>query len=158
MYHGDGMGGTSSILALVKPAPVKPRSRRPMVVGYVALILAIFGTGALVAYRARREAQAEELQILQGVRRVCKLATVEVSLADYAKKTVPKAVDLPFTKEPRGVPVLRWHRVGRVRHLRRARGHRRQSCGAPGSDHAAAAAHPVIDIQRFETINESRGS
>ena len=57
-------------------------------------------TGALVAYRARREAHAEEVQILQGVRRVCKLATVEMSLADYAKKTVPKSVDLPFTKEP----------------------------------------------------------
>ena len=70
-----------------------------MTIGTVALIVAIFGAGALVAYRARREAHAEELQILQGVRRVCKLATVEMSLADYAKKQVPKSVDLPFTKE-----------------------------------------------------------
>ena len=53
-----------------------------MVVGYVALIATIFGVGALVAYRARRETHAEEVQIVQGVRRVCKLATVEVSLAD----------------------------------------------------------------------------
>ncbi|HMF44855.1 MAG TPA: DUF4230 domain-containing protein [Polyangia bacterium] len=84
----------------MKPASEKPRSRRPMIVTYVALILVIFLTGALVAYRGSRAAKAEELQILQGVRRVCKLATVEMSLADYAKKTVPKAVDLPFTKEP----------------------------------------------------------
>src|SRR5205823_2147252 len=100
--RGRDQGGLRvGYAAPVKPdAPAKPRSRRPMVVGYVALIIAIFGTGAMVAYRARREAHAEELQILQGVRRVCKLATVEVSLADYAKKTVPKTLDLPFTKEP----------------------------------------------------------
>ena len=156
-YHGDGIGGTSSILGLVKPAPVKPRSRRAMVVGYVALILTIFGTGALVAYRARREAKAEELQILQGVRRVCKLATVEMSLADYAKKTVPKAVDLPFTKEPQAFLFY----AGIV-----AAGF--DICDAPAGivvNHAERQVRITlppprilyIDIQRFETINEESG-
>jgi hypothetical protein len=71
-----------------------------MLVGSTALIVVILGTGALVAHRARRDARAEEMMILQGVRKVCKLATVELSLADYARKTVPKTLDLPFTKEP----------------------------------------------------------
>jgi hypothetical protein len=151
------MGGTSSILAVVKPVAVKPRSRRPMVVGYVALIVTIFGTGALVAYRARREAHAEEIQILQGVRRVCKLATVEVSLADYAKKTVPKAVDLPFTKQPEAFLFY----AGIV-----SAGF--DICDAPAGivvDHAERQVRITlppphilsIDIQRFETINETSG-
>jgi Protein of unknown function (DUF4230) len=128
-----------------------------MVVGYVALILTIFGTGALVAYRARREAKAEELQILQGVRRVCKLATVEMSLADYAKKTVPKAVDLPFTKEPQAFLFY----AGIV-----AAGF--DICDAPAGivvNHAERQVRITlppprilyIDIQRFETINEESG-
>jgi hypothetical protein len=152
------VGGADSYkLALVKPAPVKPRSRRAMVVGYVALILTIFGTGALVAYRARREAHAEEVQILQGVRRVCKLATVEVSLADYAKKTVPKAVDLPFTKEPTAFLFY----AGIV-----SAGF--DICDTPAGivvNHAERQVRITlppprilsIDIQRFETINEDSG-
>jgi hypothetical protein len=142
---------------MVKPAAVKPRSRRPMIVGYVALILTIFGTGALVAYRARREAHAEEMQILQGVRRVCKLATVEVSLADYARKTVPKSVDLPFTKEPEAYLFY----AGVV-----SAGF--DICDAPAGifvDHAERQVRITlppphilsIDIQRFETINETSG-
>jgi hypothetical protein len=71
-----------------------------MVIGAIAIVTAIFGAGALVAHRTRREARAEELLILQGVRRACKLATVEMSLADYAKKRVPKTLDLPFTTQP----------------------------------------------------------
>jgi hypothetical protein len=145
------------MLAMVKPVPDKPRSRRPMIVGYVALIVMIFGTGALVAYRARREARAEEVQILQGVRRVCKLATVEVSLADYAKKTVPKAVDLPFTKEPEAYLFY----AGIV-----SAGF--DICDAPAGifvDHAERQVRITlppphilsIDIQRFETINETSG-
>jgi len=141
----------------VNPLPVKPRSRRAMVVGYLALILAIFVTGALVAYRGRRAAMAEELQILQGVRRVCKLATVEMSLADYAKKTVPKSVDLPFTEEPTAYLFY----AGIV------------SAGFDICDDKAGitvnhAERQVritlppprilsIDILRFETINESSG-
>jgi hypothetical protein len=128
-----------------------------MLVGYVALILAIFLTGGLVAYRSHREAVAEEVQILQGVRRVCKLATVEMSLADYAKKTVPKSVDLPFTKEPEAFLFY----AGIV------------SAGFDICDDKAGIAvnHAErqvritlppprilsVDIQRFETINESQG-
>ena len=128
-----------------------------MTVWYVALILMIFVTGALVAYRGRREAKAEELQILTGVRRVCKLATVEVSLADYAKKTVPKAVDLPFTKEPEAYLFY----AGIV-----SAGF--DICDAPAGivvNHAERQVRITlppprilsIDIVRFETINENSG-
>jgi len=128
-----------------------------MVVWYVALILSIFGTGALVAYRASREAQAEKKQILEGVRRVCKLATVEVSLADYAKKTVPKSVDLPFTKEPEAYLFY----AGIV-----SAGF--DICDAQTGivvNHAERQVRITlppprilsIDIQRFETINEESG-
>jgi len=123
----------------------------------VALILMIFLTGGLVAYRGRREARAEELQILTGVRRVCKLATVEVSLADYAKKTVPKSVDLPFTKEPEAYLFY----AGIV-----SAGF--DICDAPAGivvNHAERQVRITlppprilsIDIVRFETINESSG-
>src|SRR5262245_22663141 len=128
-----------------------------MTVGTTALVVSILGTGALVAYRARREAHAEEVQILQGVRRVCKLATVEMSLADYAKKTVPKAVDLPFTKEPEAFLFY----AGIV-----SAGF--DICDAPSGivvNHAERQVRITlppprilsIDIQRFETINETSG-
>jgi Protein of unknown function (DUF4230) len=128
-----------------------------MIVGYVALIVTIFGLGALVAWRTRRQANAEELQIVQGVRRVCKLATVEVSLADYAKKTVPKSVDLPFTKEPEAYLFY----AGIV-----SAGF--DICDAPAGivvNHAERQVRITlppprilsIDIQRFETINETSG-
>ena len=128
-----------------------------MVTWYVALILLIFGTGALVAYRASREAQAEKGMILEGVRRVCKLATVEVSLADYAKKTVPKSVDLPFTKEPEAYLFY----AGIV-----SAGF--DICDAQSGivvNHAQREVRMTlppprilsIDIQRFETINEQSG-
>jgi uncharacterized protein DUF4230 len=128
-----------------------------MVVWYVALILAIFVTGGLVAYRGRREARAEEVQILQGVRRVCKLATVEMSLADYAKKTVPKAVDLPFTKEPEAYLFY----AGIV-----SAGF--DICDTPAGivvNHAERQVRITlppprilsVDILRFETINETSG-
>jgi hypothetical protein len=128
-----------------------------MTVWYVTLILLIFLTGGLVAYRARREAHAEELQIVTGVRRVCKLATVEVSLADYAKKTVPKSIDLPFTKEPEAYLFY----AGIV-----SAGF--DICDAPAGivvDHAERQVRITlppprilsIDIVRFETINEQSG-
>jgi len=128
-----------------------------MTIGTVALVAAIFGAGALVAYRARREAHAEELQILQGVRRVCKLATVEMSLADYAKKKVPKSIDLPFTKEAEAFLFY----AGIV-----SAGF--DICDAPAGivvNHAERQVRMTlppprilsIDIQRFETINESSG-
>jgi Protein of unknown function (DUF4230) len=128
-----------------------------MTVWYVALTVLIFAAGVLVAYRAKREAHAEELQILTGVRRVCKLATVEVSLADYAKKTVPKSVDLPFTKEPEAYLFY----AGIV-----SAGF--DICDAPAGivvNHAERQVRMTlpqprilsIDIVRFETINEQSG-
>jgi hypothetical protein len=128
-----------------------------MTVGTVALVAAIFGAGALVAYRTRREAHAEELQILQGVRRVCKLATVEMSLADYAKKSVPKTVDLPFTKDPEAFLFY----AGIV-----SAGF--DICDAPAGIDVSHTERKVritlppprilsVDIQRFETINEQSG-
>jgi len=71
-----------------------------MVIGCTTLIAATLATGIIIAHRTRREIRSEELEILQGVRKVCKLSTLEMSLADYAKKTVPKTIDLPFTKDP----------------------------------------------------------
>ena len=71
-----------------------------MVIGCTTLIAATLATGIMIAQRTLREIRSEELEILQGVRKVCKLSTVEMSLADYTKKTVPKTIDLPFTQEP----------------------------------------------------------
>jgi len=128
-----------------------------MFVGVTSLALAVFVTGAIVAQRTRREERAQQLQILQGVRKVCKLATVELTLADYARKTVPKTVDLPFTTEPEAYLFY----SGMV------------SAGFDVCDDAAGitvdqAAREVrvtlppprilsIDILRFEIINESSG-
>ena len=128
-----------------------------MTIGTVALSWRSSDAGALVAYRARREAHAEEVQILQGVRRVCKLATVEMSLADYAKKKVPKSVDLPFTKEAEAFLFY----AGIV-----SAGF--DICDAPSGIAVNHAERQVritlppprilsIDIQRFETINEDSG-
>jgi len=128
-----------------------------MAIGTGALVVAIFLLGAWVAHRTYRRAQAEEIQILQGIRKVCKLATVELSLADYAKKIVPKSVDLPFTKEATAFLFY----AGTV-----SAGY--DLCDAPAGiavDHAArqvriALPQPRIlsvDISRFETINEEQG-
>lgn len=128
-----------------------------MTIGSTLLIAMLFVTGAMVAQRARREARAEEVLILQGVRRVCKLSTVELSLADYARKTVPKSVDLPFTKEAQAYLFY----SGVV------------SAGFDLCDDAASvvvdhATRKVtvrlppprilsVDVLRFETINENSG-
>ena len=120
-------------------------------------MLAVFATGAIVARRATREMRAEELQILQGVRKVCKLATVELSLADYARKTVPKTIDLPFTKEPTaylfysgvvsaGFDVCDGASEINVNHAKREV---RVTLPPPRI--------LSIDVQRFETINEDSG-
>jgi hypothetical protein len=128
-----------------------------VVVGSIALIAAILGTGALVAQRTRRAARTEELQILQGVRRVCKLATVELSIADHARKTVPKTLDLPFTREP--VAYLFYAGIISAGF---------DVCDAPTGievDHTERRVRISlppprilsIEILRFETINESAG-
>jgi hypothetical protein len=128
-----------------------------MVIGTGALVVAIFLLGAWVAHRTHRQARAEEVQILEGARKVCKLATVELFLADYAKKMVPKSVDLPFTKEPTAFLFY----AGTV-----SAGY--DVCDAPAGifvDHAARQVRITlppprilsIDITRFETINEEQG-
>src|SRR5215831_3835601 len=66
----------------------------------LGLVVVVLGTGVIVARRARREARQEEMLIVQGFRKICRLATVEVTLADYARRTVPKTLDLPFTTQP----------------------------------------------------------
>jgi hypothetical protein len=133
------------------------KSRRPIVIAVVVLVAAVMGTGVLVARRARREAHAEELLIVQGVRKVCKLATVEVTLADYARRTVPKSIDLPFTVQPEAY--LFYSGVA-------AAGF--DVCDEPTRvdvDHATRVVRlrlpPArllsLDIKRFETINERSG-
>jgi hypothetical protein len=97
-----------------------------------------------------RPAQRRQAEILQGVRRVCKLATVEISLADYAKKKVPKSVDLPFTKE---ATVLFYAGIVSAGFGMQPLGSR-QSRRAPGAHHAAAAAS--VDRHPRRTINRSR--
>ena len=133
------------------------RARRRMVIAVVALVAAVLGTGVLVARRARRDARAEETVIVEGVRKVCKLATVEMSLADYARRTVPKTVDLPFTREPEAYLFF----SGVV-----SAGF--DVCDQPARIDVEHQARLVrvrlpparllsLDIKRFETINEQSG-
>src|SRR5262249_45756623 len=133
----------------------RPRSRRAMLIWSASLIALILATGGMIAQRTRREIRSEELELLQGVRKVCKLSTVELTLADYAKKTVPKTIDLPFITEE---PTAYLFYSGVV------------SAGFDVCDGAAAiavnhakrevrVALPAprilsIDVLRFETINE----
>jgi hypothetical protein len=123
-------------------------------VGLIALIL---GAGVMVAQRTRREIRSEELEILQGVRKVCKLSTIELTLADYARKTVPKTVDLPFTQEP--VAYLFYSGIVSAGF---------DVCEGPAEISVNHAARQVriglppprilsIDVLRFETINEESG-
>jgi len=128
-----------------------------MLIWSATLIALILATGGMIAQRTRREIRSEELEILQGVRKVCKLSTVEVTLADYAKKTVPKTIDLPFTEEP--TAYLFYSGV--------------VSAGFDVCDGASAIAVNrakrevrvtlppprilSVDVLRFETINEETG-
>jgi len=123
----------------------------------VVLVAAVLGTGVLLARRARREAEAQDLMIVQGVRRVCKLATVEITLADYARRSVPKSIDLPFTSEAEAY--LFYSGVVSAGF---------DVCEEPSRidvDHAKRLVRVrlppprllSVDIKRFETINESSG-
>jgi len=134
-----------------------PGSRRAKLIWSASLIAVMLVTGVMVAQRTRRQIRSEELQILQGIRKVCKLSTVELSLADYAKKTLPKAVDLPFTKEP--VAYLFYSGIVSAGF---------DVCEGPAEinvNHATRQVHITlppprilsIDILRFETINEESG-
>ena len=128
-----------------------------MLIWSATLIALVLATGGMIAQRTRREIRSQELEILQGVRKVCKLSTVELSLADYVKKTVPKTVDLPFTKEPTaylfysgvvsaGFDVCEGASTITVNHAKRE-----VSVTLP------APRILSIDVQRFETINEDTG-
>jgi Protein of unknown function (DUF4230) len=138
-------------------AAMLPRSRRAMTIGTITLIALIMITGVIIGRRTRREIRAEEAQILQGVRKVCKLSTVELSLADYAKKTVPKAVDLPFTKE--ATAYLFYSGVVSAGF---------DVCDGPSQVEVSHSKREVrvrlppprilsVDVLRFETINEESG-
>lgn len=128
-----------------------------MTIGTITLIVLIMITGFMIGRRTRREIRNEETQILQGMRKVCKLSTVELSLADYAKKTVPKTVDLPFTKEP--TAYLFYSGVVSAGF---------DVCDGPSEisvNHSKREVHVTlppphilsVDVLRFETINEDSG-
>jgi hypothetical protein len=138
-------------------AAMLPRSRRAMTIGTVTLIVIIMITGVIIGRRTRREIRSEETQIVQGIRKVCKLSTVELSLADYAKKTVPKTIDLPFTEEP--TAYLFYSGVVSAGF---------DVCDGPSQVEVSHAKREVlvrlppprilsVDVLRFETINEESG-
>jgi hypothetical protein len=107
--------------------------------------------------RAKREAQAQDLVIVEGVRKVCKLATIEVSIADYARRTVPKTIDLPFTAEPEaylfysGVVTAGFDVCDEPTRLDVDHTNRVVRLALP------PARILSLDIKRFETINETSG-
>jgi hypothetical protein len=128
--------------------------QRRTMLGVSVVAAAVVGGAVMLGQRARREARAEELVIVEGIRKVCKLSTIEISLADYARRTVPKTIDLPFTREPEAFLFY----SGVV-----AAGF--DVCDEPARidvDHAARAVRVSLppprilslDIKRFETINE----
>jgi hypothetical protein len=73
---------------------------RPLLVVGGILLAALVVLLSVLLLRQREAGSLRELQIVQGVRKVCKLSTVEVSLADYARRSVPKIIDIPFTESP----------------------------------------------------------
>jgi hypothetical protein len=132
-------------------------TRRRTAIALVALAAVVLLAGVMVARRGRREALAQEMLIVQGVRKVCKLATVEITLADYARRRVPKTIDLPFTSEPEAY--IFYSGVASAGF---------DACDEPWRidvDHTARVVHlrlpPArllsLDMKRFETINESSG-
>jgi hypothetical protein len=136
--------------------PPSSTQGRWFVWGFVLLVAAAAGA-ALVSFRARRAARGEELVIVESVHKVCKLATIEVALADYARRTVPKTIDLPFTDEPEAY--LFYSGIVSAGF---------DVCDDPSRldvDHTARVVHLALppprilslDIKRFETINERSG-
>ncbi|HEX4404687.1 MAG TPA: DUF4230 domain-containing protein [Polyangia bacterium] len=136
------------------PGP-PPRARRYVAVAAVAAAIAL--TVIVLAQRARRQAREEELVVVEGVRKVCKLSTIEVTLADYARRTVPKTIDLPFTTEPEaflfysGVVSAGFDVCDEPTRLE----------VDPSTRVVHVALPPArilsLDIKRFETINERSG-
>jgi len=140
----------------IPPSSPPAHPRRRLVASLAIVAVAIVAALALVQ-RARREARAEDVLIVEGVRKVCKLATLEVALADYARRTVPKTIDLPFTTEPEAY--LFYSGVVTAGF---------DVCDEPTKldvDHTARVVRLALppprilslDIKRFETINESSG-
>jgi hypothetical protein len=136
-------------------APSRPR-RRVLLIAAVAAVVGVLVAGWITA-RVREARRAEEVVIVEGIRKVCKLATIEVALADYARRTVPKTLDLPFTHEPEAY--LFYSAVVSAGF---------DVCDEPTRidvDHATRVVRvglpPArvlsLDIKRFETINESSG-
>jgi len=136
---------------MAAPRPV----RRRLLLVATAASLALLAVW-LVA-RTRQERNNTELVIVEGIRKVCKLATIEVALADYTRRTVPKTIDLPFTHEPEAY--LFYQGVVSAGF---------DVCDEPTRIDIDHAAHVVrvqlppprvlsLDIKRFETINERRG-
>jgi hypothetical protein len=134
----------------------RPRARRWIIAGALAAAGVAIVVVAIVVGRARR-AGSEDLVIVEGVRKVCKLSAIEVSVADYARRTVPKTIDLPFTHEPEAY--LFYQGVVSVGF---------DVCDKPTRldvDHASRLVRLTLpparilslDITRFETINERSG-
>jgi hypothetical protein len=128
-----------------------------MTIGSVTLIALIMITGFIIGQRTRREARLEEARMLSGARRVCKLSTVELPLADYAKK----AVAAPAPGAPPGDAAVYLFYSGVV-----SAGF--DGCDAPGEvtvDHAGRevrVALPAprvlsVDVLRFESVNQASG-
>jgi hypothetical protein len=129
-----------------------------MILAVSVLAAGAVGAGlVMMEQRARREARAEEFVIVEGIHKVCKLATIEIALADYARHSVPKTIDLPFTNEPEAF--LFYSGVVSAGF---------DVCDEPTRidvDHAARTVRIALppprilslDIKRFETINESSG-
>jgi hypothetical protein len=126
-------------------------------VAWGLVLLAAASGAALMSLRARHAARGEELVIVEGVHKVCKLATIEIALADYARRTVPKTIDLPFTDEPEAY--LFYSGVVSAGF---------DVCDEPTRldvDHTARVVRLTLppprilslDIKRFETINERSG-
>jgi hypothetical protein len=140
--------------------PTSRSGRRFVALGGAALavVLIVGALGTWAVRRARQEARAEEMVIVEGIRKVCKLSTVEMTLADYARRTVPKTIDLPFlTHEPEAY--LFYSGVVSAGF---------DVCDEPARidvDHAARIVRVALppprilslDIKRFETINERSG-
>lgn len=131
-------------------------TRALLLIGGAGLAVLAVLAGALLL-RQRQTGTQQDLQILQGVRRVCKLATIEISLADYSRRTLPKTVNLPFTHPAEaflfyagvlsaGFDVcdepsrIRLDHVGRVVEVK-----------------LPPARLLSLDIKRFEIINEHSG-
>jgi hypothetical protein len=135
-----------------------PTSARRTTLVAVGLAVAAIGAVSLIAarQRARRERE-QDLLIVEGVRKVCKLSTLEIAIADYSKRTVPKTLDLPFTHEPEAY--LFYSGVVSAGF---------DVCDEPTRlevEHETRVVRVVLppprvlslDVKRFETINERSG-